>query len=181
MATCTLKLKNAEDSAILDQQSLDFVTSDEHLTNIKFVENLRSHSSGYAFFQKNWRQLDGSYKCETIYLHKMLAEKFIPQQSSDKRLFVRFNNGNPLDCRLENLEWTTLSNVVRNTNKTENKLGYRGVVQDRKKFRAVIYQDRKPINLGSFDTAEEAAEAYNKKSVELFGTTRSVNVVKKEF
>ncbi len=179
MATCTLKLKNAEDSAILDQQSLDFVTSDEYLTKIKFVENLRRHSSGYAFFQKNWRQLDGSYKCETIYLHKMLAEKFMPQQQSDKRLFVRFNNGNPLDCRFENLEWTTLSNVVRNTNKTENKLGYRGVVQDRKKFRAVIYQDRKPINLGSFDTAEEAAEAYNKKSVELFGTTRSVNNVKK--
>lgn len=179
MATCTLKLKNAEDSAILDQKSLDFVTSDEHLTKIKFVENLRRHSSGYAFFQKNWRQLDGSYKCETIYLHKMLAEKFMPKQASDKRLFVRFNNGNPLDCRFENLEWTTLSNVVRNTNKTENKLGYRGVVQDRKKFRAVIYQDRKPINLGSFDTAEEAAEAYNKKSVELFGTTRSVNIVKK--
>ena len=179
MATCTLKLKNAEDSAILDQQSLDFVTSDEYLTKIKFVENLPRHSSGYAFFQKNWRQLDGSYKCETIYLHKMLAEKFMPQQQSDKRLFVRFNNGNPLDCRFENLEWTTLSNVVRNTNKTENKLGYRGVVQDRKKFRAVIYQDRKPINLGSFDTAEEAAEAYNKKSVELFGTSRSVNNVKK--
>ncbi len=179
MATCTLKLKNAEDSAILDDQSLEFITSDEHLTMIKFVDNLRRHSSGYAFFQKNWRQLDGSYKCETIYLHKMLAEKFIPKQSSDKRLFVRFNNGNPLDCRFENLEWTTLSNVVRNTNKTENKLGYRGVVQDRKKFRAVIYQDRKPINLGSFNTPEEAAEAYNKKSIELFGETRSVNMIKK--
>lgn len=179
MATCTLKLKNAEDSAILDEQSLEFIMSDEHLTMIKFVDNLRRHSSGYAFFQKNWRQLDGSYKCETIYLHKMLAEKFIPQQSSDKRLFVRFNNGNPLDCRFENLEWTTLSNVVRNTSKTENKLGYRGVVQDRKKFRAVIYQDRKPINLGSFNTPEEAAEAYNKKSVELFGETRSVNMIKK--
>lgn len=179
MTTCTLKLKNAEDSAILDRQSLDFIMSDEYLTKIKFVDNLRRHSSGYAFFQKNWRQLDGSYKCETIYLHKMLAEKFIPKAVSEKRLFVRFTNGNPLDCRFENLGWTTLSNVVRNTNKTENKLGYRGVVQDRKKFRAVIYQDRKPINLGSFNTAAEAAEAYNKKSIELFGTTRSVNTIKK--
>jgi len=179
MTTCTLKLKNADDSAILDQKSYDFVMSDEYLTKIKFVENLRRHSSGYAFFQKNWRQLDGSYKCETIYLHKILAEKFIEKPASDKRLFVRFNNGNPLDCRFENLEWTTLSNVVRNTNKTENKLGYRGVVQDRKKFRAVIYQDRKPINLGSFDTPEEAAQAYNEKSLELFGHTRSLNVIKK--
>jgi len=174
-----LKLKNADDAAILDEKTYEFVVNDEYLSKIKFVENLRKHSSGYAFFQKNWRQTDGSYKCETIYLHKIIAEKFIEKPKSEKRLFVRFNNGNPLDCQLENLEWTTLSNVVRNTNKTDNKLGYRGVVQDRKKFRAVIYKDRKPINLGSFDTPEEAAEAYNKKSLELFGQTRSLNIIKK--
>lgn len=178
---CKFKLKNADAEAILDSESYEYIMGNEYLQKIKFVENLRRHSSGYAFFQKNWRQLDGSYKCETIYLHKVIAEKFVTKPDlGGKRLFVRFNNGNPLDCRIENLEWTTLSNVVRNTDKTDNKLGYRGVVQDRKKFRAVIYQDRKPINLGSFDTAEEAAEAYNKKSIELFGQTRSLNIIKKD-
>lgn len=177
---CKLKLKNADEEAVLDEKTYEFVTTDEYLAKVKFVENLRRHSSGYAFFQKNWRQEDKSYRCETIYLHKIIAEKFIEKPESNKRLFVRFNNGNPLDCRLENLEWTTLSNVVRNTNKTENKLGYRGVVQDRKKFRAVIYKDRKPINLGSFDTPEEAAMAYNKKSIELFGQTRSLNIIRKK-
>lgn len=176
---CKFKLKNADAEAIVDSEAYEYIMGNEYLQKIKFVENLRRHSSGYAFFQKNWRQLDGSYKCETIYLHKVIAEKFVSKPDLGKRLFVRFNNGNPLDSRVENLEWTTLSNVVRNTDKTENKLGYRGVVKDRKKYRAVIYQDRKPINLGSFDTAEEAAEAYNKKSVELFGQTRSLNVIKK--
>ncbi len=177
---CKLKLKNADQAAILDDKCYDFVVKDEYLKKVKFVENLRKHSSGYAFFQKNWRQPDKSYVCETIYLHKLIAEKFIKKPKSKKRLFVRFFNGNPLDCRLENLEWTPLSEVVRNTTKCDNKLGYRGVVQDRHKFRAVIYKDRKPISLGSFKTVEEAALAYNKKSEELFGKTRSLNVIKKK-
>lgn len=172
-----LSLKNAPRRVLLDEEAYDFLCKNEELQRIKFFENLRSHSSGYAFFQKNWRQDDGAYDCQTIYLHKLIAEKFIQKPKMNKRLFVRFNNGNPLDCRMENLEWTSLSNVVRNTNKTINKFGYRGVVKDRGKYRAVIYFDRKPINLGSFDTAKDAAIAYNKKSIELFGNTRSINEI----
>jgi hypothetical protein len=172
-------LKNANQEVIVDAHVYEFVYTDEYFQKIQLPQNLRRHSSGYAFFQKNWKLGGGAYRCETIYLHKVIAEKFIKKPESAKRLFVRFNNGNPLDCRLENLEWTTLANVVRNTNKTDNKYGYRGVVQDRNRFRAVIYRDRKPINIGSFDTVEEAAEAYNKVSLELFGTTRSLNVIKK--
>jgi hypothetical protein len=180
MTDYRLKLKNVEEYAIVEQKTYEFVMNDEYLKKVNFVPNLRRHSSGYAFFQKNWKQEDGAYRCETIYLHKMLAEKFIPKPPSDIRLFVRFNNGNPLDCRLENLQWTTLSNVIRNTSKTDNKLGYRGVIQEKKKFRAVIYHERKPISLGTFETAEEAAEAYNAKSFELYGQTMSLNVIKKK-
>ena len=175
----TIRLKNANEEVILDSNVFDYVVNNDYFLKIQFPMNLRRHSSGYAFFQKNWKQLDGAYRCETIYLHKVIAEHFIKKPESSKRLFVRFNNGNPLDCRIENLEWTTLANVVRNTTKTDNKYGYRGVVQDRHRYRAVIYKDRKPINIGSFDTIVEAAEAYNKKSKELYGDTRSLNVIKK--
>ncbi|MBK9617259.1 MAG: Pathogenesis-related transcriptional factor and ERF protein [Uliginosibacterium sp.] len=177
MATI-IKLKNSDCEVTIDDKCYEFITTDEYLVKVNFAQNLRRHSSGYAFFQKNWRQPDGRYNCETIYLHKLLAEKFLEQPKSERRLFVRFNDGTPMNCLLENLTWTTLSNVVRNTNKTENRLGYRGVIQDRKRFRAIIYVDRKPLNLGIFDTAEEAAEAYNQKSRELFGETRSINVIK---
>jgi hypothetical protein len=175
----TVRLKNASEDVILDTYVHDFVQSHDYYQKIELPQNLRRHSSGYAFFQKNRKQLNGGFKCETIYLHKAIAEQFIPKPKSSKRLFVRFNNGNPLDCRIQNLTWTPLANIVRNTTKTYNKYGYRGVVQDRNRFRAVIYENRKPINIGSFDTLEEAAEAYNKKSQELFGTTRSLNIIKK--
>lgn len=175
----TVRLKNASDEVILDSHVHDFVQNHDYFQRINLPQNLRKHSSGYAFFQKNWKQETGKYQCETIYLHKVIAENFIAKPNSTKRLFVRFNNGNPLDCRLKNLEWTSLANVVRNTTKTDNKYGYRGVVQDRLRFRAVIYKDRKPINIGTFDTVIEAAEAYNHKSRELYGETRSINVIKK--
>jgi|SRR5690554_1308951 len=177
--TYTFTLKNSDDIAVVDQESYDFIKNDAELTRIHFIKNLRKHASGYAFFQKHWKQEDGTTKCQTIYLHKLIAETFIEKPESTKKLYVRFNNGNPLDCRMENIEWTTLANVIRNTNKTNNKFGYRGVVQDRNRFRAVIYHKRKPIRLGIFDTVEEAAEAYNKKSIELFGHTRSINNIEK--
>jgi len=175
----TVQLKNASDQVILDTHVHEFVVNHDYFQKIQLPQNLRRHSSGYAFFQKNWKQSDGAYRCETIYLHKIIAENFITKPQSSKRLFVRFNNGNPLDCRVQNLEWTSLANVVRNTTKTDNKYGYRGVVQDRTRFRAVIYKDRKPINIGTFNTVEEAAEAYNNKSRELYGDTRSLNIIKK--
>ncbi len=177
-----LKLKNSEKNALIDDGTYDFILNHPYYKKIKLLENLRIHSSGYAFFQKNWRQTDGSYKCETIYLQKLVAEKFVerPEALKDhKKLWVRFKNANPLDCRVNNLEWSTLSNVVRNTSKTDNKLGYRGVVKIGKKYQAIIYLNRQGINLGKFDTAEEAALAYNEKSLELFGKTRSLNKVKK--
>ncbi len=176
-----LPLKNSEKNAIIDDSTFDYIGNHNYYSRIDFLNNLRIHSNGYAFFQKNWKQLDGSYKCETIYLQKLIAEKFIsvPETlNGQQKLWVRFKNGNPLDCRIENLEWSTLSNVVRNTSKTENKLGYRGVVKSGRRYQAVIYKNRKAINLGTYDTPEEAALAYNDKSIELFGKTRSLNKVK---
>ncbi|PLX24948.1 MAG: Pathogenesis-related transcriptional factor and ERF protein [Salinivirgaceae bacterium] len=175
---CKLPLKNAEDQALVDDVVYEHLVNHPYLTKIKFLENLRRHSRGYAFFQKNWKQSDGSYKNETIYLQKVVAEKFIKKPDEERRYWVRFINGNPLDCRIKNLEWSTLSNVVRNTSKTDNQFGYRGVVKNSNKYQAIIYVNRKAINLGSFETPEEAALAYNKKSIELFGVTKSLNKIK---
>ncbi|NOZ46239.1 MAG: Pathogenesis-related transcriptional factor and ERF protein [Chlorobi bacterium] len=174
-----LSLKNSRKTALIDDKVYTFIINDSHLNNIRFLENLREHSNGYAFFQKNWRQKNGTYKSETIYLQKLIAENFIEKPHKSK-MWVRFINGNHLDCRIANLEWSTLSNVVRNTVKTDNKFGYRGVIKSSNKFQAIIYLNRKAINLGSFNTPEEAAEAYNKKSIELFGITRSLNKIKKK-
>jgi len=177
-----IPLKNCDKHALVDAEVYDYISKHPYLSKIGFIENLRMHSSGYAFYQKNWKQLDGSYKCETIYLQKVIAEKFIPvpENLKGQKLWIRFIDGNHLNYRLKNLEWSHLSKVVRNTSKTENKSGYRGVVKTGKKYYAIIYVNRKPINLGIFNTPEEAAEAYNKKSLELFGKTKSINKIKKK-
>src|SRR5436189_81769 len=49
-----------------------------------------------------------------------------------------------------------------------------------KKYVAMISDGTKQIYLGTFNTAEEAAVAYNKKSVELFGVTPNLNKVNED-
>jgi len=173
-----LALKNSKKTVLIDEESYLYLTKNTYLKQIDFLSNLRIHSHGYAFFQKNWPLKNGMYKNETIYLHKLLAEKFIEKPESDKRLMVRFKNSTPLDCRLKNLEWSTLSRVVRNTTKIKNSTGYRGVVKHSNKYQAIIYVERKPVFIGSYDTAKEAAIAYNEKSKELFGETKSLNKIR---
>jgi len=89
-------------------------------------------------------------------------------------------NGNKLDCRVDNLEWVTMGMLRRQMKPVNTQTGYRGVTVDKGKFRSIINVDGQRINLGTFETAEEAAEAYNKKSLELFGKTKSLNKLKKK-
>ncbi len=181
MTTNKVKLKNSKESVLVDEHVQEFLNTDPYLLKIKFLENLREHSLGYAFFQKHWPLQDKSYRVETIYLHKMIAEKFIPQPESVDRLFVLFKNGKTKDCRLENLGWVTRSRLVRNTKNVNSKTGFRGVTKDGKRFRAIIYHNNLKIALGRFETAEEAAHAYNLKAQELYGEdVRSLNKVTQE-
>ena len=166
-----LKLKNSTLTALVDDRTYEYIESNEYLRSIKFLDNLRLHSSGYAFFQKTRMTKSGKYKTETIYLHKLIAEKFVPKPESEKKLYALLKNGKRLDCRIKNLEWASLAKVTRNTKYNDSKLGYRGVHKNRNKYQAVIYNNCERIDLGIFDTPEEAAMAYNKKSMELFGET----------
>src|SRR5687768_3238964 len=140
-----LPLKNADQAAIVDAFAYEAIMANDYLQSIHFMANLRRHSSGYAFFQKNWPLKNGTYKNETIYLHKLIAEKYLPKPVSEKRLVVMFRNGNPLDCRVDNMVWTDLSIVARNTKTTDNSNGYRGVVKQGSKYKAIIYYKKKRI------------------------------------
>ncbi len=175
-----VKLKNADQYVVISDEAYEFIEKNEYYKSLSLLENLRLHSSGYVFFQRNFPVKDG-YKNVTIYLHKLIAEKFIPKPEDEKRLFVRILNGNPLDCRVKNFEWTTMSELRRNQKNHNNKTGYRGVVKVSKHtYRAVLYTSTDRYDLGLFRTAEEAAKAYNEKSEELFGKTRSLNKIEEE-
>lgn len=174
-----IKLKNRDDKfVVIDQKTFDDIQDNKYLMSLKFLDNLRAHSNGYAVYQRCITTKKGPVY-ETIYLHKYIAEKFVSKPKSDKKLFVRFIDGDVLNATIENLEWVTMNTLRRQMKNFKSKTGYRGVTKEKSRYRAVIYHERKAHNLGFYDTAEEAAAAYNKKSRELFGETGSLNKIKK--
>ena len=172
-----VKLKNAEDNVLLDDQVYEWLTSDPYLTKVDFINNLRKHSSGCAVFQKTWKKQDGSYKTETIYLHKLVAEKFLSKTKTKEHNLVGAKNGNKLDCRLDNLIYRSRA-ISSRKRKTSSKTGYTGVYQENNRYRAVISINRKSVHIGMFNTPEEAALAYNKKSKEIYGESGKQNVIR---
>ena len=53
--------------------------------------------------------------------------------------------------------------------------GFRGVTKNGKGFRAEIYIGAKRINLGTFQTAVEAAQAWDTAALEHFGNRTDLN------
>lgn len=162
---------------MLDDHVYEWLTSDPYLVKMDFINNLRKHSSGCAVFQKTWKTAKGGYKTETIYLHKLIAEKFLAHTKTKDKKLVGATNSDKLDCRLENLRYRSRA-VASRKRKTSSKTGYTGVYKENKRYRAVISIKGKSYHLGMFDTPEEAALAYNKKSRELFGDDGKQNIIK---
>ncbi len=170
-----IKLKNSDDSVIVDDTVYDALSADAYLTQMDFLNNLRKHSSGCVVFQKTWKRADNNgFKTETIYLHKLIAERFLSDKRSAIKNLAGTKNSDKLDCRLDNLQWRSRS-VASRQRKTSSNTGYTGVYRENNRFRAVISVDKKSHHLGMFDTPEEAAEAYNRKSKEVFGDQGKIN------
>ncbi|TNE63639.1 MAG: Pathogenesis-related transcriptional factor and ERF protein [Bacteroidetes bacterium] len=172
-----VKLKNSDDMVMLDDEVYEWLTSDPYLSKIDLINNLRKHSSGCAVFQKTWKRADGGFKTETLYLHKLIAERYLTEKRNGKKNLVGARNGDKLDCRLENLLYRSRS-VASRQRKTSSKTGYTGVYREHNRYRAVISINGKSMHLGMFDTAEDAAAAYNKVSRETYGEEGKINRLK---
>lgn len=174
-----IKLKNSEDQVLLDQQVYEELVQDPHLKEVDFFNNLRRHSSGCVVFQKTYKRTgpEKGYRTETVYLHKLIAERYLADNRVGKSTLVGAKNGNKMDCQLENLEYRSRS-VASRKRKSSSKLGYTGVYKENNRYRAVISVNRRSVHIGMFATAEEAALAYNKKSQELYGEFGKINVIR---
>lgn len=79
-------------------------------------------------------------------------------------------NENGADNRRGNLRPATRSQNAANRGKPcNNTSGYKGVVRDKRRWRAEVHTMGKIHHVGCFDTPEEAAIAYDIKAKELFG------------
>lgn len=135
----------------LTQEKYAIVDDDdfEYLTNIG--------SWHYDRYAKRVTKKDG-----VVYMHRLIT-------NAPEGMTVDHINGNKLDNRKSNLRIIDYSTNSHNTHKVKNK--YLGVSWDkrRKKYKAVIGFNYQRIDIGRFDTAEEARDARNQVAKQLFG------------
>lgn len=108
----------------------------------------------------------------TVHMHREILK-------AQDGLVVDHINGDTLDNRRCNLRLCTHSDNIANKPKNKsNRCGYKGVYQRKwGKYQASIRYQKKYTYLGMFDTAEEAAKAYNKAAKRIQGDFACLNNV----
>lgn len=120
----------------------------------------------------SYRSIRKNGKKYTIHMHRVILARKLECDELLPTEFVDHINGNGLDNRRENLRLAThQQNLANQKLAKHNTSGYKGVSWNwrAKKWVARIQVNRKNLYLGSFDTPEQAHEAYCKKAIELYG------------
>ena len=108
---------------------------------------------------------------KTIYMHRFILN------ISDQKIQTDHINSNGLDNRKANLRQCTPSqNNANRLRKEGAKQKYKGILPNHGKWAAYLFY-KKNNYLGVFDTQEEAALAYNKKAIEVFGEFAKLNII----
>ncbi len=109
-----------------------------------------------------------------VYLHRIIT-------GASKGSDVDHKNGDTLDNRRENLRVCSRSENSANQKRMRGGSSkYKGVTfcKTRNKWVAKIMKNYKTVFIGRYKTEENAALAYNKKAVELFGEFAFINEVR---
>ena len=107
-------------------------------------------------------------------MHRMLS-------GAKKGDLIDHLNRNKLDNRKANLRFCSpLQNTLNQPLlRRDNKSGYRGVtIQHSGRFCAKINDATKYLSLGTYDTAEEAAVAYDRAAIRIFGKEAQLNILR---
>lgn len=112
----------------------------------------------------------------SVLMHRQILD-------AHKGITVDHINHNGLDNRRENIRLATVSENNMNRGKTKkNKSGYKGAYFDKRKrkYRTTIRKNNRTIHIGYFDTAIEAARAYDNAVKQHFGEFSMPNQYKDE-
>jgi hypothetical protein len=124
--------------------------------------------------QFKWLYAEGYAKRSVGSMHR-----FILNLDCENAKLVDHIDGNGLNNQKSNLRLCThAQNVVNRRAEKNSASKYLGVYrQGKTKFSAHVRKNRKGYYLGTFETEELAAEAYNKKALELHGEFARLNVI----
>lgn len=120
----------------------------------------------------------GSVNNKMTSMHSFVYQLKYNKINSIKTPIDHINNDS-LDNRILNLRITSISHNNQNKSKTHNTSNkYIGVTKNNKnnKWTSKITKNYKVYNLGEYLNEIDAAKAYNKKAIELYGENAKVNV-----
>ncbi len=136
--------------------------------DFEWLNQRKWHAGGGAGYATG--QIGGKH----VFMHRLIME---PPPGK----VVDHINGNIWDNRRDNLRNCTHTENARNKRKGHGTSRFKGVVRDARsgKWKAAIQCDGATIRLGLFDSEIDAAMAYDRKAIELFGEFAYLNFPRK--
>lgn len=138
-----------------------FATVDDE--DFEWLSQWKWSFDGHAYAIRFIGQGKGEIR-QALYMHRVIVK-------APAKMEVDHVNGDALDNRRGNLRLVTRSQNLRNRKTFKsNKSGFKGIT-----FNPINRKWKATINLGTFDTAEEAARAYDDAITKLFGSVAKPN------
>ncbi len=132
------------------------------------------------WFTVHSKYLSHSFNGARLYAHRIIVSRMVGRPIASGEV-VDHIDGNIFNNRRENLRLTTPRYNGKNKGRSKrNKSGFKGVTREGKRWRAEIRNDGAHFYLGSFETAAEAAQAYNEAALKHMGKFARLNIIPSE-